>query len=410
MSGFLFLHSVNSYSQKNLSLHDALVTAGKKNPILLSEKLNVASAGADVVTAGIRPNPLLNNQSLQLVSGNHIAQGTRWYQPVNQQIWWQMTKSMQLPGVRSAKIQYAKSVEKVTQGQYEETERQILAQVAFKWLDVWLAEREMEIIRTAKDNIDSLLYINTLRQNKEVITKSDLLRTKVLAEQYAIQIKTMGQNYSNEIKNLMYLTGSTDSVQIDTNDMDFPPLKGSLDSLFKVALTNRTDLKASLLNEESNKINISLQKKLGLPQPEVGAIYNPQNLIQYVGFYGTIPLPFFDRNQGNMKKAAILTDQSRIQTEGIKTLIKNEIQIAYHTYLTQEKNLNEYNEILLQSAAILKSVRYAYLKGGTTLIDLLEAQRSWIDIREQYYNALYTYRKAYIQLLIDTGSIQNLAK
>jgi cobalt-zinc-cadmium efflux system outer membrane protein len=402
--------SNKAIAQVDLNLHNALVRAIKYNPVILSEKQNIAAAGADIVTAGIRPNPVLNNQSLQLVSSNHFSQGTRWYQPVNQQIWWQFTKQIQLPGVRSSKIRYTKSIQNLTEGQFGETERQILAQVAFKWLDVWLAQKEMEIIKTAKNNIDSLLYINTLRQNKEVITKSDLLRTKVLAEQYAIQIKTMSQNYSNELKNLRYLTGSNDSINIDTSNMDFPPIKGSLDSLYKVALANRTDLRAALLYEESNRENIILQKKLGLPQPEIGAIYNPQNLIQYVGFYGTIPLPFFDRNQGNVKKASILLDQSRIQTDGIKMLIKNEIQIAYHTYQTQEKNLIQFDEILDQSALILKSVRYSYLRGGTTLIDLLEAQRSWIDIREQYYNALYTYRKAYIQLLIDTGSIQQLAR
>jgi cobalt-zinc-cadmium efflux system outer membrane protein len=55
-------------------------------------------------------------------------------------------------------------------------------------------------------------------------------------------------------------------------------------------------------------------------------------------------------------------------------------------------------------------VRYSYLKGSTTIIDLLEAQRSWLDTRQQYYDTEMQYRKATIELLFVTGLINQLAQ
>ena len=75
----------------------------------------------------------------------------------------------------------------------------------------------------------------------------------------------------------------------------------------------------------------------------------------------------------------------------------------------QENTLN-FQEVLEQSQTILDNVKYAYLKGGTTIIDFLEAQRSWLDTQQDYFNALEQYRKSYLQLLYATGLINQLAK
>ena len=66
--------------------------------------------------------------------------------------------------------------------------------------------------------------------------------------------------------------------------------------------------------------------------------------------------------------------------------------------------------MLAQSEQIRESVKYSYLKAGTTIIDFLEAQRSWLDTKQQYTDAVFQYRKAYIQLLYSTGTINQLAQ
>ena len=73
-----------------------------------------------------------------------------------------------------------------------------------------------------------------------------------------------------------------------------------------------------------------------------------------------------------------------------------------------ENVLEKFKIISQQSEQILTSVKYAYLKGGTTIIDFLEAQRTWFDTKKMYYDELYNYSKSYIQLLYATGLINKL--
>ncbi|MBC7487485.1 MAG: TolC family protein [Cytophagaceae bacterium] len=397
-------------AQNTLSLQKALQQARSSNPVLKSEQYNMNIAESDIITAKLRPNLKLNNQTLQLVDHDHFAQNTSWGNSKNQQVWWQLTKTFQLPSQRQYKVGYAQQSYSLSQKNYTETERNLFHGVANKWLEVWIAQKQLDILLLANKNIDSLAHINKLRYEKQVITQSDLLRTELLADQYEIQIETAERNYNNELKRLKLELGVTDSVAIDTSSTVILSLPAQLDSLIKEAYAKRADLQVAQGNIELANTNMKLQKSLALPQPELGMIYNPQNTIQYVGFYGTIDLPFFSRNQGEIKKSLYLKAQTQQNLTTIEKTIEIEVSNAYGTYLTQQKNIEHYKKILVQSERILNSVRYAYLKGGTTIIDLLEAQRSWLDTRQQYYDTEKEYRKATIELLFVTGLINQLAQ
>lgn len=399
-----------SMAQNTLSLQKALQQARSSNPVLKSEQYNMNIAESDIITAKLRPNLKLNNQTLQLVDHDHFAQNTSWGNSKNQQVWWQLTKTFQLPSQRQYKVGYAQQSYSLSQKNYTETERNLFHGVANKWLEVWIAQKQLDILLLANKNIDSLAHINKLRYEKQVITQSDLLRTELLADQYEIQIETAERNYNNELKRLKLELGVTDSVAIDTSSTVILSLPAQLDSLIKEAYAKRADLQVAQGNIELANTNMKLQKSLALPQPELGMIYNPQNTIQYVGFYGTIDLPFFSRNQGEIKKSLYLKAQTQQNLTTIEKTIEIEVSNAYGTYLTQQKNIEHYKKILVQSERILNSVRYAYLKGGTTIIDLLEAQRSWLDTRQQYYDTEKEYRKATIELLFVTGLINQLAQ
>jgi len=399
-----------SMAQNTLSLQKALQQARSSNPVLKAEQYNMNIAESDIITAKLRPNLTLNNQTLQLVNQDHFAPNTGWGNAKNQQVWWQLTKTFQLPSQRQYKVGYAQQSYALSQKNYTETERNLFHDVANKWLEVWIAQKQLDILLLANKNIDSLAHINKLRYEKQVITQSDLLRTELLADQYEIQIETAERNYSNELKKLKLELGVTDSVAIDTSSSLILSLPAQLDSLIKEAYAKRADLQVAQGNIELANTNMKLQKSLALPQPELGMIYNPQNTIPYVGFYGTIDLPFFSRNQGEIKKSLYLKAQTQQNLTTIEKTIEIEVSNAYGTYLTQQKNIEHYKKILVQSERILSSVRYAYLKGGTTIIDLLEAQRSWLDTRQQYYDTEMEYRKATIELLFVTGLINQLAQ
>ncbi|MBE9462853.1 TolC family protein [Dyadobacter subterraneus] len=397
-------------AQTKYSLQQALQAAKINNPNLKREQFNVNIAQADIVTANLRPNPVLNNQSLQLIKQSKFPDNTSWANHLNRQVWWQVTKPFQMPELRRNKIEYANQNVILNQKAYTETERNLFQDVANKWLDVWSARKQLDILNIAKSNIDTLVNTNRVRLKNQVITTTDLARTELLANQYNVQMRTADQNYKNELVNLKFLMGIADEISVDTTDNFLFAFPSNIDDLLQDALQSRSDIQTLKSTINVANSNIKLQKSLALPVPELGAIFNPQNGAPYAGIYGTIAIPLFSRNQGEIKKSNVLKQQAEQDLVATQSLIQSEITTAFSSYQTQKQNLQNFTSLLGQSQTILNNVKYSYLHGGTTIIDFLEAQRSWLDTQQQYYETLQLYRQSYIKLLYASGIINQIAQ
>lgn len=406
----LILLSFKGISQTNYNLQKSLQTARKNNPVLKGQYYDVAIAQSDIVTAELRPNLSFGFNYIGTVGQQNYAPNTGFLNNANTQTSLQLGKVFQLPAARRNKIEFASQNSVLTQKNYTESERNLFQDVALKWVDVWAAQKQLEIVQKASQNLDSLVIINKVRLKNEVITQTDFNRTSLLASQYALQIKSSEQNFKNELASLKYLLGTKEEISIDPND-DFEfVLPSNLEDFIQEALAKRSDVLANKSVLDVADTNIKLQKSLSYPQPELGVIYNPQNMIPYVGVYGTIELPFFSRNQGEIKKSNYIKEQAQQNLQTTQVLIQTEITNAFNSYQTQKNNLENFNGLLSKSENILKSVKYSYLRGGTTIIDFLEAQRSWLDIQQQYYETMQQYRTSYIKLLYTSGLINQIAQ
>jgi cobalt-zinc-cadmium efflux system outer membrane protein len=406
----LSLAVLSAKAQAPLSLKQALSMARSNNPALKIEAFNIALAESDIITAHLRPNPVLNNQSLQLTDPKFFPPNTGYFNGKNRQVWWQLTKPFQLPAQRRYKIETAQQNVILSQNQFNETARTVFLDVAGKWLDVWTAKKQFDLLQLAKSNSDSLVRINKLRLNNQVATSTDLARTELLAGQYALQLKTAQQVYNAGLAELKFLLGIQQDVAIDTADSFNFAIPLSVDSLLEQALDKRTDIQVLKSAISASGSNIRLQKALAWPNPELGVIYNPQNTIPYVGFYGTIQLPLFSRNQGEIKRSYLLKQQSEQSLLAIKQQVRTALLNAYGAYQTQKSNLQNFTGLQQQAGNILTSVKYAYLRGSTNIVDYLEAQRSWLETQQQYFEALRLYRKASIDLLYASGLINQIAQ
>lgn len=397
-------------AQTHYTLQRALQTARVNNPVLKTERFDINIAQADVVTAKLRPNLILNNETLQLTQPSQFPANSGWHSGQNRQVWWQLTKAFQVAGQRRYKIEVADRNAAFTEENYYETERNLLLEVAEKWLEVWTAEKQLDILTTARGNIDSLVTINQARYRNQVITETDLSRTELLSKQYAIQHKTARQELANRQEELRFLAGVPDSIRVDTADNFLFHIPTGIDSLLAQSLQNRSDILTAKSLIDISDSNIKLQKSLAYPQPELGFIWNPQNAVPYFGVSATIDLPFSNRNQGEIKKSYLLKDQAEQYFSAIQSQLESEVAPAYASYGVQQRNIRDFQTVLQQSQTVLDNVKYAYTKGGTTVIDFLEAQRSWLETQQQYYDALQQHRRSYIQLLHATGLINQLAQ
>ncbi len=397
-------------AQTEFTLGRVLKTAKMNNPILKSEYFNIAIAETDILSSKLRPNLVLSNETIQVAKSSEFEAGTIWSNPENREVLWQISKEFQIMGQRQNKIDVALKSAELSEKEYTEIERDILFEVAEKWNEVWTAQKQLELIQSAKNNMDSLVKTTQLRYKNQVITQTDVFRTELLAKQYALQYATEGQELLNRKKELQFLIGIQEPIEIDTTEDFGMYALTTLEQLQEQSITSRSDIQTAKSWIDVSESNIKLQKSMSYPQPEIGVIYNSQHKIPHFGFAASIALPFFDRNQGEIKKSHIQRDQAEQQLYTLQSQLQTEISTAYDSYQIQLENIASYTSLLEQSQTILDNVQYAYLRGGTSIIDFLEAQSSWLETQEQYNEALEKYRQSHIQLLYAAGLINQLAQ
>ncbi len=396
--------------QAGYTLRQALQTARENNLVLKTEQFNIGIAQADVTTAKLFTNPTFNFNYMNVAAKKYAEPKSNLYSAINNQYAFQLGKSFQVAGQRRYSIETANKNVAFFKKNYTEIERNLFSEVAAKWLEVWTVQKQLDIIQIAKSNIHSLVITNQNRYKNQVITQTDLFRTELLSKQYAIQYKTALQEVTNRQNELKFLLGVQEDIKVDTADNFLFTMPQSIDSLLTQSLQNRSDILTTKSMIDVSNSNIKLQKSLAFPQPELGFFYNPQNAVPYWGIYAAINLPFFNRNQGEIKKSHLLKQQAEQHLFTIQNQLQTELTNGYASYRLQQQNIENFKSVWEQSQTILDNVKYAYLKGGTTIIDFLEAQRSWLETQQQYYEALQQYRQSYIQLLYTTGLINQLAK
>jgi cobalt-zinc-cadmium efflux system outer membrane protein len=393
-------------AQTELSLKQTLVRAAQNNPTLKVLFYDVEQTKANIVTAGLRPNIDVNNQFLASFSREFYPDGTRFLDPINYQNWIQVTKILMLPPVRSRKIGFAKETVRVSERNYTDAQVGVFQSIAAQWMDLWYLRRSLQINRNAQVVLDSIVLIDKIRLQNQVITPTDLARSQLLLSQYALERQSLEQSYRVQIRNLQLLLGTADSIDIDEADpISLLRISENLDSLLATAADYRTDLALAQSQVQLNEANLRLQKALALPQPEAGFIINPQNNQRYGGWYLTMPLPVFNRNQGEIQRAQVLASQAKAGVELARLRIRTELATALQAYQRYRELERQYEQVLGQSNQIRQAVKYSYLKGGTSIIDFFDAQRNWLETQKRYLDALNQYRRSYLDLLFSSGLV-----
>ena len=93
-------------------------------------------------------------------------------------------------------------------------------------------------------------------------------------------------------------------------------------------------------------------------------------------------MPIWNRNTGNILAAQAARSEAQAQLDKVRTQVSAEIATARLTFDEAHTRADTYeHDLQPKSAAIIKSVTYAYEKGGAALVELLATERNDNDIR-----------------------------
>ncbi|MFM1801398.1 MAG: Cobalt-zinc-cadmium resistance protein CzcC, partial [Planctomycetota bacterium] len=119
----------------------------------------------------------------------------------------------------------------------------------------------------------------------------------------------------------------------------------------------------------------------------------------------TVPLPIFNRNQGNIARARLNVDQTRLELEAIENQLKNQVFDAYEEFRISEHAINTLEQEILPASKQVRDDTYKlFAAGEQELASYLAAQREYNDAVRQYRDSMARLRRASLSINTVVGS------
>jgi cobalt-zinc-cadmium efflux system outer membrane protein len=382
----------------SLTLEQALRLASETNPNVRAKEFELKAVGAGEITAGLRPNPTANFLAEQF-GGASSASQTQYTINIGQPI--------ELGGKRQRRIDSATAQTKVTTHELADLRRQIDFQVKKTFTDILVAKDALALSDQNLSALDELEKIQRIRAEKGDLSGLELLRIQVQRFAFERDAADARQALTAAKIGLRSLIGA-DKV---TDDFD---AAGSLElrqssytqsDLYRRALDTRPDIRAAEAARNKAKADINLAKANAwwdvTPQVEYQRI-GPDNTI---GFGFGLPLRIFDRNQGEIARTQ--ADALRVDAVRDAVVIRAlaEVDTALAAVKTERGKAEVLRDTYLPKAKQAReTVEFAYRRGGVSLLDYLDAQRTYRETALQYVQALGNYQTAIYLLEAAVGA------
>jgi cobalt-zinc-cadmium efflux system outer membrane protein len=275
------------------------------------------------------------------------------------------------------------------------------------------AKDVLELAKADLDYYDKIIDISKNRLRAGDLAQIDFDRIELLRVQYEAELQTAIVNLRTaKIQLLQLLNDRTPLDQFDVSGpFDFSPALRPLDDFRQMALDARPDLQAALQTIEQSKTNHKLAVSNGSTDPtySVWETHNPSfNNIglddNTLGLSFNIPLRIFDRNQGEKKRTLIDIDRSQQVTDATRAQVFSDVDSSYEQVRSNIALLQPYKEKYRdQATRVRDTVTYAYLHGGASLMDFLNAQSDYRAVQLAYADMIGSYLTAVGQLNLAVG-------
>jgi cobalt-zinc-cadmium efflux system outer membrane protein len=368
------------------------------NPNLMASRIAIEESKASEITAGLRPNPFVTStldqidpftinpfrpfaNTLPFVSGSYLHE--RHHK-------------------RELRRESAQEATAIAVSQQADLERTLMFTLHNAFVQALQAKA---VLQNAKENLeywDHALSVNRDRLQAGDMSRVDLSRLELQRVQYESDYLTAEVNLRTA--KIQLLTLLNDRMPVDRFDLagnfDFTDQIPLLDEVRNTAIESRPDLKAQMRSIDKAKIDHRLAMANGSTDPIFGMDFarNPPIPV-YFGVSVTIPVRIFDRNQGEKLRTQLDIGRNERLLDASKAQVFSDVDSSYTTLMSTLNLLRPYKAKYLPAALEVRDiVSFSYQRGGASLLEYLDAQKSYRDTRLNYLNLIGSFLTAANQL------------
>jgi outer membrane protein, heavy metal efflux system len=389
-----------------ISLEDAIQMALQHNHNLLAARTVIQQNQAEEATANLRPNPVLlgDSQFLPIFQPSNFSSD---YIDNTAQFDLGVSYLFERGKKRQHRLQAAKDVTAVSRSQVADNERSLTFNVASQFINVELAESTLELANQDLKSFQDTVDIAEARYKAGDTGEGDLLKIKLQMLQFQTDVSAARLAKVQGLSDLRQLLGY-ESIGPDydvAGSFDYLPVKGVLEDFQATALQDRPDLLAARLGLTAANSQLALQKAIGKRDVTGQISYTHIGYLNDVSLFGQIQLPIFDRNQGEIARASFAITQAQEQQLLASGQVLTDVRDAFESLHANDQILGLYRSGYLDEAQQSRDIsEYAYRHGAASLLDFLDAERSYRATQLAYRQALATYLLALEQLREAVGT------
>ncbi len=389
-----------------VTLDDAIQMAMQHNHNLLAARTTIEQSKAEETTANLRPNPVLLGDS-QFLPIFQPSEFTSDYIDNTAQFDLGISYLFERGKKRQHRLQAAKDQTAVTRSQVDDNERSLAFSVASQFINVELAESTLELANQDLKSFQNTVDIGEARYKAGDISEDDFLKIKLQLLQFQTDVSSAKLARMQGLSDLRQLLGY-ESIAADfdvAGNFDYQSIKGNLEDLQAKALQTRPDLRAAQQGVTAAKSQYELQKAVGKKDVTAQLSYTHLGDINNISLFGQIPLPIFDRNQGEIARTGFAITQAQEQKNFANGQVLTDVRDAFENLRSNDQIVGLYRSGYLDEAKQSRDIsQYSYTHGAASLLDYLDAERSYRATELAYRQALASYLIAVEQLREAVGT------
>jgi cobalt-zinc-cadmium efflux system outer membrane protein len=406
----LFSFSTNRASAQTdtvkLTFQDAEKQFLENNLSLLAQKYNVEASKALIQQAKLWDNPVLStDQNIHTSGSNKFFDHSKG----NGQVFVQLNQVFTTAGKRGKQVQVAKDDAMVQEAAFNDLMRNLKYNLQLDFSQLATLNAQEKVYRNEITSATNLVQAIQKSYDAGNTSMKDLIRLKALL--FGLQNDMVENNrqindLQTELKTLLQ-TKETAFVDPIISDKPIETVALDIPALIEQAKTNRPDYLSNQYQLNSATHNLAYQRALAVPDITIGASYdkNSNYAPNYYGLEIGLPLPFFNRNQGNIKSAKynIQSQESTLKQNELQ--LKNDVVAAVNQYkLNQQLFSTQQIEFNEQYDKLFNSMLKSFQQRQISLIEFVDFFDTYKDTKLKILQQQYNLQKAIADLNFATGT------
>ncbi|NMZ26965.1 TolC family protein [Pseudomonas protegens] len=380
--------SASAVEQPLLSLDSALARAFANNPELAAARWEIDIAQGARQQAGLIPNPVLS------VDAEDTRRDSRTTSV-------KLSQALELGGKRGARIDVASRGQELAALELERRRNQLRADVLDAYYTALRAQERTQLAGRSLALAERGVAVAQGRVNAGKASPVEATRAQVQLAEVRLELNRGQMEQDNAYRRLAMVTGAatSDFAGVQEQPQALAALPAPAQLLGRLPET--TELRLAEQEVVQREASLGLEKAQRIPDLDVsvGSQYDAsaRERVNLVGL--SMPLPLFNRNQGNVLSAARRADQARDLRNATELRLRTETRQALEQWNTARGEVQSFNQTILPAAQrAVDSATQGFEMGKFSFLDVLDAQRTLIGARTQYLAAVAQTTDAWVRI------------